>query len=287
MIKVTKVWDAADGSATPGRVFTASIAQEFVPNGGDELSYFKMGVKGAVSTSAVVIETFAGLVAPFTLRFGGDNRLVLNLDELCALMAFYYHEIPAVGENTDGTGNDFIGGLKIPVYLKAEAGKQFLVQADRTAQTNIGTETVDLYGYWDAGEPNRKPVHAVRIAHTTSGSAGLETLGSQIVPEGNLIGLIISEPNGFADGNIDTSVQRVKILANGKKVAEFNDLGDVTPTEVLDYVAPLPIADLLRPFRRLDLRDAGIDAKGQVLTLQLDVQDVSDACVIIPVLETV
>lgn len=284
-MKISKVWDAADGSATPGRVFTASIAQEAIPNDGEELSFLKLGVKGAVSTAAVALETFAGLVAPFTLRQGPDNKIVLNLDELVALMAFYYKEIPSCGENTDATGNDFLGGVKIPVYAKADAAKQFLVQADRTAVTNIGTETIALSAYFDMAEANRKPIHAVRIAHTTAGSTGIETLGARIVPEGKLIGLIIKEANGFNDGNIDVSVQRVKILANGRKVAEFNNLADHTPAEIEDYVTPLPIADLLRQFRFFDLRPAGLDAKTQELVVQLDVQDVSDSVVIIPVIE--
>jgi len=284
-MKISKVWDAADGSATPGRAFTASISQEAIPNDGDELSMLKLGVKGAVSTAAVALETFAGLIQPFTLRQGPDNKIVLNLDELVALMAFYYKEMPSCGENTDATGNDFLGGIKIPVYTKSDSAKQFLVQADRSAVTNIGTETVALTAYFDLAEANRKPIHAVRIAHTTAGSAGIETLGARIVPEGKLIGLIIKEANGFNDGNIDVSVQRIKILANGKKVAEFNNLSDHTPVEIEDYVTPLPIADLLRQFRFFDLRPAGLDAKAQELVVQIDVQDVSDAIVIIPVIE--
>ena len=285
MKKVSKIWDAADGSATPGRVFTASIPQESIANEGQVLSFLKMGVKGAVSTAAVVIETFAGLIAPFTLRYGSENRIVLNLDELVALHAFIYGTDVAIGENTDNTGNDFLGNIKIPVYEKADATKQFLVQADRAAQTNIATETVSLTGYWDDSTPGNKPIHAVRVAHTTTGTAGLETLGSQIVPVGMLKGLIVKVPNGFADGNIDTSIQRVKILSNGSVVAEWNDLGDAMPLAEVDYVTPSPRADLLRQFRIFELPAPGLDAKAAQLTLQFDVQDISDAVVMIPVLE--
>lgn len=284
-MRITKIWDAADGSATPGRVFTASINQEAIPNDGSVLDFLKIGIKGAVSTAAVVIEDFADLLNPFTLRFGSDNRIVLTGEELCALMVFYYGEIPAIGENTDVTGNDFIGGLKVPVYQKADPGKQFLIQADRTAVTNIATETIAVSGYWDTGVSGKKPIHCVRIAHTTAGAAGLETLGARIVPEGTLIGLMVKTPNGFADGNIDTSIQRLKILENGKKIAEFNDLADHTPVDQLDYVTPSPLSDLLRQTRFFDLRPMGLDAKGKELVLQIDVQDVSDAVVFMPVIE--
>jgi hypothetical protein len=284
-MKVQKIWDSPDGSATPGRVFTASIAQEAIPAVGTQLDYLKMGVKGAVSTAAVVIETFATLIQPFTLRYGAENRIVLNLDELVALMAFYYKELPSIGENTDNTGNDFIGGIKIPVYEKFDPAKQFLIQADRSAVTNIATETISLTGYVDTGDTTGKPIQAVRIPHTTSGTAGIEVLGSKIPPSGKLVGIILKEPNGFTDGNIDTSIQKFKIYSDSQVVAEFNDLGDHTPTEIEDYVTPLPIADLLRQFRFFDLRPAGLDAKASALTIAFDVQDVSDNVVVIPIIE--
>ncbi|MEK6580401.1 MAG: hypothetical protein AABZ55_14340 [Bdellovibrionota bacterium] len=283
-MKVSKIWDSADGAATPGRVFTASISQEAIPNDGEQLDYLKLGLKGAVSTAAVVIEDFADLLNPLTLRFGGENRIVLTGEELCALMAFFYGQLPAIGENTDVTGNDFLGGVKVPVYQKTDPNKQFTLQADRSAVTNIATETISVSGYFDTGEQGRRPIQCVRVAHTTAGSAGLETFGPRIVPNGDLIGLLLKVPSGFADGNIDTSVQKLKILADGKVIAEFNDLGDHSPTEVEDYVTPSPLADLLRQTRMFDLRPAGLDAIGKQLPLQFDVQDISDAIVVMPVI---
>lgn len=283
-MKIAKIWDAADGSATPGRVFTASINQETIVKQGAQLDYIKIGVKGAVSTAAVVLEDFADLINPLTIRYAGDNRLVLTLQELVALSAFYYGEFIAFGENTDATGTDFLGGIKVPIYQPVEAGKDLTIQADRSAVTNIATETVGITGYWDTGEVG-KPIHCVRLAHTSSGTAGIETLSSQIVPKGNLIGLIVVEPNGFADGNIDTSVQRVKLLENGEVVAELNDLTDARALTFTDYVTPDPKADMLRPYRAFDFRPKGFDAKGKILTIQIDVQDVSDSLVFMPIIE--
>jgi len=283
-MKIAKIWDAADGSATPGRVFTGSINQENIVKQGNSLDYLMIGVKGAVSTAAVVIEDFADLINPLTLRYAGDNRLVLTLQELIALSVFYYGKRIAIGENTDATGNDFLGGIKVPVYQKLEAGKDFTIQADRSAVTNIATETVVITGYFDTGEVG-KAIHCVRIAHTSSATLGIETLGSQIVPKGKLIGLIVSTPSGFADGNIDTSVQRLKLLEDGEVVAELNDLSDAVALADIDYVTPSPLADLLRPYRAFDFRPAGFDAKAKTLTLQIDVQDASDAIVFLPVIE--
>lgn len=285
MTKIAKVWDAADGSGTPGRVFTASIAQEVIPAMGKKLDFLKMGVKGAVSTAAVVIETFAGLISPFTLRKGAANRIVLALDELCALSVYYYKNFVAIGENTDNTGNDFLGNIKIPVNDDFDPANQFLISADRVAQTNIATETVSLTSYADSVEGARKPVHAVRIQHTTSGTAGIEQMQSKIPAVGMLRAIILKVPNGFADGNIDTSVQRLKIYDDMQVVAEFNDLGDAENYSILDYVTPSPQADLFRQFRVFNFGDIGLDASKGTLSYAFDVQDVSDAIVIIPVLD--
>jgi len=284
-MNIRKVWDAADGSATPGRVFTATIAQEVIPTAGTQLDYLKMGVKGAVSTAAVAIETFAGLIAPFTLRKGAANRIVLNLDELVALSLFYYKNKIAIGENTDATGTDFLGNIMIPVNDKFDAANQFLVQADRVAQTNIATETVSLTSYADTESTPGLPVHAVRIAHTTSGTAGIEQMQSRIPAVGMLRGLIIKVPNGFSDANIDTSIQRLKIYDDMQLIAEFNDLGDAESLCELDYVTPSPLGDLTRQFRVFRFGDKGIDASKGTISVAFDVQDVSDAIVMIPVMD--
>lgn len=284
-MKIRKIWDAADGSATPGRVFTASINQENIAKEGDILDFIKIGVKGAVSTAAVVIEDFADLINPLTIRYAGDNRIVLTLQEMVALSAFYFNEKITIGENTDATGNNFLGNIKVPIFQKVETGKDITLQADRSAVTNIATETVAITGYWDTGITGKKPIHAVRIAHTSSGTAGIETLGSRIVPRGKMIGLIVSQPNGFADGNIDVSVQRLKILEEGEEIAALNDLADAVDLGNVDYVTPSPLADLVRPYRVFDFRPSGFDVKAKEHTIQIDVQDVSDALVFIPIIE--
>lgn len=286
-MRVSKIWDGADPGGTPGRVFTGSINQETIVAEGPFFDHMKMGVKGAVSTAAVVIETFAGLISEYSFRVGADVRLSLSLQDLCALMEFYYHKLPTIGENTDATGNDYIGGLKIPVQEKTDINRPFTHYATRAAQTNIATETVALTGYFTDSDGGKKPIHAVLIQHTSAGTAGYETLGFKIVPVGKLIGLILAGPAAgtFTDGNIDTSVQRIRILEDGKVAAAFNQLGDHTSPVAMDFVAPAPMADLLLPYAFYDLRPEGLDAKAKELTLQLDVEDVSDALRIIPVIE--
>jgi len=284
-MKAYKVWDAADGTGTPGRVFTASISQEVIPALGTRLDYLKVGLKGAVSTAAVAIETFAQLLQPFTLRKGAANRIILNGDELCALSSFIFGNRIAVGENTDNTGNDFLGNIMVPVFDTFEADRQFLLQADRVAQTNIATETISVTAYADGGFEDRKPVYAVRIPATTAGAAGMEQFGPKMPAIGTLKGLIFKVPNGFSDANIDVSLQRIKVYKGTQEVAAFNDLGDAETLGDVDFVTPTPYGDLMRQFRAFRFGANGIDTKDGDISIAWDVQDVSDAIVVIPVIE--
>ena len=285
MSKIVKVWDGTDPGNTPGRVFTASIPQETIIPDGKELSFLKFGMKGAVSSAAVVIEDFASLLSEYTLRVGSETRVLLDGQDMVAVMSAFYGELPTIGENTDATGNDFIGGLKLPLYAAVDQAKPITHAATRTAVTNIATETLACSAYFDMGETGRKPMHMVKIPFTTAAAAGYDTPGFRLAPVGTLKKLIIRQPNGFADGNIDVSVQRLRILVNGQMHSQFNLLADFTPVAEIDHVTPSPMGDLLRPYGILDFGNSGIDCKGQEVTIQLDVQDVSDAVDIIPLIE--
>lgn len=286
MSKIYKIEDAADGSATPGAVFTASINQKAIPNFGGTLNYLKLGIKGAVSTAAVALETFVNVLSLFTLRKGANNLIVLAADELVALSKYLTGEDATYGENTDNAGNDFIGNIKIPVNSKFDNNAQFLYQLDRTAVTNIATETIGLTGYADVEADGKKAIHAVRIPHTTSATAGIEQFQPRIPSVGILKAIMIKVPNGFADANIDVSVQRLKLLSGGQEIASWNALTDgKTLTPINDVVTPLPLASLLGQFMVFELGENGIDAKTNELSIAFDVQDVSDAIVVIPILE--
>jgi len=284
-MKIVKVYEGTDPGATPGRVFTASISQETIIPEGKVLNYLKVSIKGAVATAAVVIETFAGLLSEYVFRVGAENRIIGNLADLCAIHWAVFREAIVIGENTDATGNDFIAGVKIPVFANADPAKPFTHSAERTAQTNISSETIGMSAYYGDTAMGGKPIHAVKVPYTTAAAAGYDTPAFRVAPVGRLRYLIISQPNGFADGNIDVSVQRVRILINGQVHSQLNALTDAVPYVGVDLVTPSPVADLMRPYLIFDLGEDGIDTKAQEVTLQLDVQDVSDAISIIPVIE--
>lgn len=284
-MRVERIADGSDPGGTPGEIFTGSIGQREIIVAGKVLNYLKIGIKGAVSTAAVVIETFAGLLSEFALKVGSETRIQGNMADLVALQGFLFGEKPLIGENTDATGNDFIGGVKIPVFAPVDPAKPITYTATRTAQTNIATETLGISAYTDDTPNVGKPIHAVTIAVTTAAAAGYQELAARVAPVGKLLGIILMQANDFADGNIDVSVQRLRIKVNGQYHSQFNALTDHTPVVETDVVTPSPYADLTRNYKFFDLRPSGIDAKMSEVVLEWDVEDVSDAIRIIPVLE--
>ena len=284
-MKIVKVYEGTDPGATPGRVFTASIPQETIIPEGKFLHFIKIGLKHAVATAAVVIEDTATILSEYVFRVGAENRIIANLADLCAIHWAVFREPIVIGENTDATGNNFIGGVKVPIFAAADQAKPFTHSAERTAVTNAATETLGISAYYDDNAGGNKAIHAVKVPYTTAAAAGYDTPAFRLPPVGVLRYLIIRQPNGFADGNIDVSVQRVRLLVNGQQHTQFNSLVDAVPYPGVDLVTPSPVADLFRPYLIFDLGPSGLDCKGQEVTLQLDVQDVSDAISIIPVLE--
>ena len=288
MTKVQKVYDAADGSATPGRVFTASIGLEMVPvaPGAARLDHLLLGMKGQIATTAIAIETFAATLSEYTLYVGGNTRIKMSMRQLIALMLAYYHDLPFLWENTDATGNNFIGGVKVPVYAPVEAGTPFTHSADWVTQTNQTAETLAIDAYYDTGAEGVLPIHAINVDHTTAAGAGVEQLDAGIPPVGKLRYLILEQVNELADGKIDISIQRAWIKSRTQgRVAHLNMLASHCKWMGRSVGVLDPMDDLLKDFNIIDLGPAGIDAKADELRLELDVQDVSDAVSITPVME--
>jgi hypothetical protein len=286
-MRVFKHWDGSDPGGTPGRPFTASIGQEYLVQGGNYLDHLKMGLKGAVSTAAVAIEDFIDVLAEYDFWVGSELRLKLDGNDLCALMAAYYREIPYLGENTDGTGNDFVGGIKIPIQQAFDAARPFAHAATRQPVANISSETISVTGYWLDADPGRKPVHAVVVTLTSSGATGDDQYTFILPKVGKLMHLIAAMPaaSDFADGNIDVSFQRVKLMRETTPVAEFNTLGDSRSVVETNVVSQSIFADLLGRYKIFDLGPEGLDLKESNYTIKIDNEDPSDALRFIPVVE--
>ncbi len=284
-MRILPIEDAASPSATPGAVFTASIGTKQIVPQGKFLDSLVFGLKGAVATAAVVIETFVGLLSEYALRVGDKTRLQLAFDELIALSAWFYNKMPRLWENTDATGNDFIFDVRVPVHESISAERPLYHSATRTAQTNIATETLLIAGKWTEAVLDRKPISAIRIPYTTAAAAGYTMMGITLPPIGKLIGLIVKQVAEFADGDIDLSVQRVKIYEDGEVSCELNVAGGSGVGPFITDGTLSPLTDLLKDFHAFDFRDEPIDLKAKKVELAIETQDVSDAVVIIPVIE--
>ncbi len=278
------IYEVAEASSTPGRVFTASLAEEQIIAKDKYLDHMLLSIKGAVSTAAVAIETFAGLLSEYKFNAGAETRIQLSLQQLVALSAFYYKQIPWLWENTDATGNDFLFGIKIPIQETIDISRPLSHSATRTAQTNIGTETIALYGAYYGDNKGRKPIHAVKIDYTTAAAAGLTNLGVKIPPIGKLIGLIWRNTTVFADAVIAESLQHIQIIIDGVVYSRLSTachkgLGIPATVGILD-----PLDDLLKNFCSVNFQDEPIDLKGKTVELKVDVEATSEATVIIPII---
>lgn len=286
-MRINRIWDAALPSATLGRAFTASIGQETVVAQDTFLDHLMIGLSGDIDTGAVVIEAFVDSLALFTLRFGAETRLQLDGNDLVALSAFYYNRLPSIHENTDATGTDIIGGIKIPVQQAADAAKPFSMNADLLDQANLDTETIAVDGYWFKQDYGRKPIHAVVTALTSAAATGRDQFNFRVTPVGTMIGLIAAMPaaSDMGEANLSLSFNRVEIIKDGEVLGSLNTLASSEHEEESEFLTKLPVGDLLHRYKRFDFRPEGFDLKEGVYNLAIDNQDASDALRFIPVIE--
>jgi len=284
-MRYDQIWDAAESGNTPGRVFTSSINDEQIIPKGAFLDHLLMGLKGAVSTSAVAIETFIGVLSQYTFKAGAETRIQLSGRQLVALMAFYYGQLPLIWENTDATGNDFVFGIKVPIQEKIADERPLSHSATHASVTNIGTETILIYGAYFNEDKGKKPIHAVAIPYTTAAAAGLTNLGVKIPSIGKLLGLLVQHNSVFADGQVYSSINHIQLVEDGLvsnylPAAGGANLGPMRTVGVLD-----PMDDLLKVFSVFDFREDPIDLSGKTVEVKVDVQETSVATYIIPIIE--
>lgn len=277
--------DGADPGANLGRAFTASITETSIPIKGEYMDHMLMGIRGAVTTAAVAIETFAGVLTPFTFKVGQETRIQLRLRDLIAVMAWYYGDTPIMWENTDNTGQDFVLGVKIPIQETMNREQTYTWSATRVAVTNIGSEELALQAVYNSNPKQKKPVVAVELPYTTGGATGYTQLGVQVPPLGKIIGLIVFNTTIPTDSASAFSVQRIQILEDGaatsKLLGATSGLLGSSPSDA----TLSPINDLLSPYQAWDFRDDPLDAVGKAVTFAVDVQATTSATRFIAVIE--
>ena len=277
--------DGADPGATMGADFTASLTEAALNPKGKYLDHFLLSLNGTVGTAAVVIETFAGLLNPFTFKVGSETRIQLRARDLVALMTFFYNRTPQIWENTDATGSDFIMGIKIPIQEVIDAAQSYTYAATRVAQTNISVETLALTAVYYDDAKGRKPIVAVELPYTTAAATGYTQLGVELPPIGKMIGLLVFQTIGPSDGLFVSSIQRFQLQENGQNTSK-------APASILATLGSgifdgtlSPLADMLKYYNAIDFRDEPIDLKAKKVTFSVDVEDASDATRFIAIIE--
>lgn len=277
--------DGAEPGANLGIGFTASISERNIIPKGKFLDHMLLSVRGAVSTAAVAIETFAGLLAPLTIKAGQETRIQLRLRDLVALQAWYYGETPELWENTDNTGQDFIMGVKIPIQETISADQVYSLSATRVAQTNIASEELTLVNAYMDDAKGKKALIATELQYTTAAATGITQVGVQVPPVGKLIGLIVFNTTIPTDAGSVFSIQRLQLLVNGAVSSKLPmSVGKRMTSGVSDGTLS-PLNDLLKPYSFFDFREEPVDAVANAITFAVDVQATSEAVRIIAVLE--
>lgn len=279
------ILDGAEPGANLGTAFTASISERNLIPKDKFLDHLLLSVRGAVSTAAVALETFVGLLTPLTVKAGQETRIQLRLRDLIALQAFYYGETPEMWENTDNTGQDFVFGVKIPIQETINPEQVYSYSATRVAQTNIASEELALVGGYMADAKGKKPIVATELQYTTAAATGITQLGVQVPPIGKIIGIIVFNTTIPTDAASTFSVQRLQVLLNGAVSSKLPmSVGKRIVSGVSDGLLT-PINDVLKPYSFFDFREEPIDAVANAVTFAVDVQATSEAVRIIAVIE--
>lgn len=277
--------DGADPGATMGADFTASITESALNPKGKFLDHFLLSLNGTVSTAAVAIETFLGLLNPFIFKAGSETRIQLRARDLVALMAFFYSRTPQIWENTDATGSDFALGIKIPIQEIISPEQSYTYAATRVAQTNISIETLALTAVYQDDAKGRKPIVAVELPYTTAAATGYTQLGVELPPIGKMIGLLVFQTIGPSDGLFVSSIQRFQIQENGQNTSKIPaSIGATLGCGIFDGTLS-PLADALKYYNAFDFRDEPIDLAAKKVTFSVDVEDASDATRFIAIIE--
>lgn len=279
------IYQGADPGANLGGAFTASISErELVPKA-SYLHEFMIGMKADTATAAVTLPTFLDLLQPFIFKAGQETRIQLRGRDLLALNMFMWGQVPLFW-SADTTSDDAkIFGLRVPVYEQIDRNKTYAWSATRVAQTNVSGEVLELAGRWSDKTLVPKPIYAVEQPFTTAGATGRTNLNIQLPKLGNLIGLILyngTAPTNTADA---AAVQRLQFYLNGVRSSQFNVGTRGAVPGFNQDTQSLLMQDVYAAYSFMDFREDPIDAKGQNIEIEVDVQATSTAARLIPIIQ--
>ncbi len=278
------IYQGADPGGNMGGAFTASLAERELITKAAYLHSFYIGLKADTATAAVTAVTALGILNPFVFKVGQETRIQLRGLDLVALDLFLHGSI-AMGFNADTTNDDFkIRGIRVPVYEKIDPKQTYSWSATYATQTNVSGEVLELAADWSDKVLSPNPLIAVEQPFTTAAATGRTNLSIVLPRMGDLIGLILFNTNNPTNVADASSVQRLQLYMNGNRGSQYNigTRGWVKGFAMQNQaLLNIPVLD---QYSFIDLRDDPIDAKANEIGIEVDVEDASDACRIIPVM---
>lgn len=279
------ILDGANPGGNLGAGFAANInATQIVPKG-KYLDYLLIGLKGTVSTAAVTLEAFTGVLSQFTFKAGQETRIQLSMHDLIALMAAVYKQLPFAWENTDNTGSDFILGLKVPIWETIDPNTAYTYSAQYTAVTNITSPVLSITAvYEDSAPSGQTPIIAVPVNYTTAGATGSTSINARLTNLGSVKGLLVFNTTAPIDGADLYDIQRIQLVESGKQTSLLTAACQDPLHGVSQYVSLLPFGEVLQPYQYYDFSPSPLDAKAGYVEFIVDVETVSEATRLIAII---
>lgn len=278
--------DGTNPGGNLGQAFSANINATQIAPKGNFLDHLILGIKGTVGTAPVVVENAVGALSQFTFKAGQETRIQLSGRDLIALMAAYYNELPSlVWENTDNTGSTFVFGIKIPIQETIDKSIAYTYSANYTAVTNFSSVLLSLTAVYLNDSKGRAPVIAVPVPYTTPGSTGSTSVGARLTNLGMMKGLLVFNTTAPSDGADLYDIQRIQLVESGKQTSLLIAANADPLAGIHTYQTLQPIGEVLQPYLYYSFKDEPIDVKTAYLEFIADVETVSEATRLIPIIE--
>lgn len=279
------IYQGADPGANLGGAFTASLSErELVPKG-KYLHELYIGLGAATATAAVTMPTALDLLQPFIFKAGAETRIQLRGRDLIALNMFLDGTVPMHWAANATSDNFAMMGIRVPIWETIDPNKTYAWSATRVAQTNMSSETFELASRWNDTAINNKPIYAIEQPFTTAGATGRTGLNIQIPALGNLIGLILYNNTAVSNTSNTAGVQRVQLYLNGTRYSQFNvgTRGFIKGWNQENQ--ELLMQPVYSNYSFIDLRDGPLDAKGNLIGVEVDVESTSAGARLIPIIQ--
>lgn len=281
---IDTLFDAAAPSAEPGAAFTANQGPNVMPPRGTFLDHFKISLFGDVASAPVTLEGAVGALSQFTFKAGQETRIQLSMQDMLAVMAAFYKQLPKVWENTDSTGTTYLLGVKIPVHETIDRNTTYSWSANYTAVSNFSVVKLVIEAIYLDAASSEKPKIIVPISWTTPGATGMSAINARLQNLGNMIGLLLFNTTVLSDGLDVMEIQRLQLVESGKQTSQLNVANAQNLLGQSDYEALGPIGETLQNYAFWDFSQEPFNVKDKYLEFIADVEATSGATRLIPII---